>query len=382
MTIPLQIRSKSHVYPVHLGPRLLGQTGSLLRAQPFARSGTKCAVITDETVFSLYGTRLEASLLEAGYLPVMFTCPVGEGSKSLTELGRLAQRLAEAQLDRTAFIVALGGGVVGDLAGFLAAIYHRGVPFVQIPTTIVSQVDSAIGGKTGVNLPAGKNLLGSFHPPSLVIADVQTLDTLPAREFNEGIAEAIKHAVIRDPDLLESLANLDRRDVTALEAVIRRNLEIKADIVACDEFERGGERALLNFGHTVGHAVEQAAGYGRLLHGEAISLGMVAAARLSMRKAGLSEAQYASLIHALERFNLPTVLPEDCSTETILESMARDKKFECGGIRFVLTSALGSAFVSAPGQVTWEDLRRETQALRHAESPFASGGGLAAPGFT
>ena len=264
----------------------------------------------------------------------------------------------------TAFLIALGGGVVGDLTGFLAAVYYRGIPYIQVPTTIVSQVDSAIGGKTGVNLTAGKNLLGAFHPPSLVLADIETLGSLPAREFNEGMAEAIKHAIICDQHLLTSLLALDRNDTQALGAVIHRNLEIKAKIVARDEFERGGERALLNFGHTIGHGIEQAAGYGRLLHGEAISLGMVAAARLSVRRAGLPMSHYAEIIAALHHFHLPVTLPEDVSTSAVLESMGKDKKFESGSIRFVLTPMLGKAFLSDRGSITRGDLQRETDDLR------------------
>ena len=362
----LEIHSKSHPYFVHMGEGLLTHAGVLVREQAFGRVGRTCALVTDTTVAALYGSVVQESLRRAGYETEVFVVPAGESSKSLAVLGRLAEQMAASGLDRTSFIVALGGGVVGDLTGFLAAVYHRGVPFVQVPTTVVAQVDSAIGGKTGINLAAGKNLLGTFYPPALVIADVQTLSSLPAREFNEGIAEAIKHAIIRDPDLLSSLKKLDRSNAAALTAVIRRNLEIKGAIVGRDEFERTGDRALLNFGHTVGHGIEQAAGYGRFLHGEAISLGMVAAARLSKRKAGLSSDDYAGIISALEHFRLPTTLPPDVGTDDVLKSVARDKKFESSEIRFVLTPRLGAAFVSAPGQVTWDDLREELENLRRS----------------
>ena len=364
MISQLQIRSSSHSYNVQLGEGLLAHVGCLIREQSFGRTGEICAVITDETVRPLYASMLEQSLRDAGFIPRTLTVPAGESSKSLEELGRLAEIMARSGFDRGAFIVALGGGVVGDLAGFLAAVYYRGIPFVQVPTTVVAQVDSSIGGKTGVNLPAGKNLLGAFYPPALVIADVQTLASLPDREFNEGIAEAIKHAIIRDPDLLARLEKLDRADSAALVGIIRRNLEIKAEIVEGDEFERSGDRALLNFGHTVGHAVEQAAGYGRFRHGEAVSLGMVAAARLSCRKSGLAAADYVKIVRALEHFRLPTMLPDDVSTEDILASMTRDKKFEHREVRFVLTPEIGQAFVSTAGQVTWNDLREEVESLR------------------
>ena len=360
----LEVCSKSHTYPLYLGRGLLANVGLILQGHGFARRGGRCAIITDATVGALYARTVEDSLRASRFVPSLFAVPPGEGSKSLEEVGRLTEALAQSGLDRQSFIVALGGGVVGDLAGFVASIYHRGIALVQIPTTVLAQVDSAVGGKTGVNLPAGKNLLGAFYPPALVVADVETLTTLPAREFNEGMAEAVKHAVIRDADLLARLIILDRGDVPALTAVIRRNLEIKADIVAGDEFERGGDRALLNFGHTIGHAIEQAAGYGRLLHGEAISLGLVAAARLSMRKVGLSSAEYTTILHALHHFRLPTMLPEGFPTEAALGSMARDKKFEAGEIRFVLTPKIGKACLSAPGQVTWDDLRHELTRLR------------------
>ena len=365
MMPPLQIRSKDHAYAVHLGRDLLGEVGRLIgeEGQPWFRPGASCAVVTDGNVAPLYGKIVEDSLRKAGFVPTLWVVPAGETSKSLAELGRLADSLASSGLDRIGFIVALGGGVIGDLAGFLASVFHRGIPFVQVPTTVVAQVDSSVGGKTGVNLPSGKNLLGTFYPPALVIADVQTLASLPDREFNEGMAEAIKHAVIRDAGLLQRLLELDRTDGAALAAVVRRNLEIKAEIVASDEFERDGTRALLNFGHTVGHAIEQAAGYGQFLHGEAVSLGLVAAARLSRHQAGLSADAYGQIMAALRHFRLPTELPTNLPLEAVLQSMARDKKFEGGAIRFVLTPRLGQAFVSAPGMVTWEDLRREVKAL-------------------
>ena len=284
----------------------------------------------------------------------------------MREVARVADLLVAAGLDRHGFVVALGGGVVGDLAGFAASIYYRGIPFVQIPTTVIAQCDSAIGGKTGVNTAAGKNLLGSFYPPALVLADVDTLATLPDREFNEGFAEVIKHGVIRDRALIGRAVALRRNDRAELAAIVRRNLEIKAEIVAQDEFERHDLRALLNFGHTVGHAIEQAAGYGHFLHGEAISLGLVAAARLSVRKVGLPESESRELLLALKSFGLPTSLPNALSTETILESLARDKKFEAGQIRFVLAPRLGYAVVSPPGQVTWDDIRQEVENLRQS----------------
>ncbi len=362
-TSALEIRSSTHTYPIHLGSGLLAQTGTFLRRHGPGKPGGACAVVTDETVAPLYADIVLASLRAEGFAPHLLTVPSGERSKSLAEVERLSGELAHAGLDRHAFIVALGGGVVGDLAGFLAAVYYRGIPCVQIPTTVVSQVDSSVGGKTGVNLAAGKNLVGAFHPPALVLADVDTLKTLPVREFNEGMAEAIKHAAIRDRGLLDQLVALHRHDPAELTAIIRRNLEIKADIVARDEFERG-DRALLNFGHTLGHAIEQAAGYGRYLHGEAVSLGIVAAARLSRRVAGLPLEDYNALLAGLRHFGLPTALPPDFPVAAALESMARDKKFASGAVRFVLCPALGTAYLSETGQITTDDLRHELENLR------------------
>ena len=361
---PLEVRSSSHAYEVRVGEGLLETCGQILQSFSFVKPDARCAVITDETVARLYAARVMSSLAAAGFRPSLATVAPGEASKSMPEVARVADLLVTAGLDRHGFIVALGGGVVGDLAGFVASIYYRGVPCVQLPTTIIAQCDSSIGGKTGVNTAAGKNLLGSFHPPALVLADVGALDTLPDREFNEGFAEVIKHGVIRDPALVARAVALRRGDHAELGAIVRRNLEIKAEIVARDEFERLDLRALLNFGHTVGHAIEQAAGYGHFLHGEAISLGMVAAARLSVRRAGLPEPQAREILAALRRFDLPVTLPASISTAAILDSLARDKKFAAGQIRFVLAPCLGYAVVSQPGQVTWDDLREEVESLR------------------
>jgi 3-dehydroquinate synthase len=255
----------------------------------------------------------------------------------MMEAEAICVRMTEAGLDRSSFVVALGGGMVGDLAGFAAAIYHRGIPCVQIPTTLLAQVDSSIGGKTAVNTAAGKNLIGAWHQPALVISDVDTLETLPPREFRQGFAELIKHAVIRDAGMLQHFSRDD------LSALIRRNIEIKAAIVAADERETTGERALLNFGHTIGHAIERAGEYGSFLHGEAVSLGMVAACEISVRKAGLSEADRERIVRTLEAFDLPTRLPTDFPREKITAAIRVDKKFARGEVRFVVVPAIGSA---------------------------------------
>jgi len=248
--------------------------------------------------------------------------------------------------------------VVGDLTGFVAAIYHRGIPYVQVPTTLLAQVDSSIGGKTAVNTAAGKNMIGAWHHPTLVIADVDTLDTLPPREWKQGFAEVLKHAIIRDAEMFELLQHFDRKDIAAL---VRRNIEIKAKIVAADERETKGERALLNFGHTVGHAIERAGNYRNFLHGEAVSLGVVAACEISLRKAGLSETERDRILRTLLAFDLPTRLPADVPREKILNAIRFDKKFKRQEVRFVVTPAIGSARLAT--DVTVDDIAAALEKL-------------------
>jgi 3-dehydroquinate synthase len=346
-------------YEVQIGRGLLITLGE--SARNLFPQGKKCALVTDSTVGPLYAEQALESLRKAGFSPHLITVPAGEPSKSFACLEEIVREMIRVGLDRKAFLIALGGGVIGDLAGFAAAIHFRGIPYIQVPTTVLAQVDSSVGGKTGINSPEGKNLIGAFHQPKLVIADLATLDSLPKRAWNEGFAEIIKHAAIQDADmvpLIESVA----AGTGSMEALIARNVGIKGRIVAADEFETKGLRALLNFGHTIGHAIEACAGYGELLHGEAIALGMKAALHLSCEKADLS-AGAAAKIHSLIRaFDLPEILPEAITTEAILEKMSRDKKFEQGAIRFVLLSELGASHVSSA--VTLEDIARVTEGLR------------------
>ena len=339
------------------GPGLLAQTGTLC-AGAGLRGG--CAVITDENVGPFHGAAVIEALTSAGFSPQLLAVPAGEHSKSMTAAEGLVDRLLAAGLDRGSFVVALGGGVVGDLAGFVAAIYLRGIPCVQIPTTIVAQVDSSVGGKTGVNARAGKNLIGAFHQPRLVLADILTLETLPDREYREGFAEVIKHAVIRDAAMLDDLDPAAAR--ASLAPLIARNIAIKAGIVSQDEEERAGLRALLNFGHTVGHAIENVAGYGKFLHGEAISLGMAAALEISQRKYGLSAADAGRFRAKLQAYGLPVTMPSDLDTGALLAAMRHDKKFSEGRIRYVVTPRLGEAFVA--DDVTENDLRAAIDSLR------------------
>jgi 3-dehydroquinate synthase len=348
----------SRQYESIVGWQILHRTGELVRE---VLPPSRCAVITDSHVGPLYADVVTRSLEQAGFKPTVIAVAAGEESKSMGRVETVCDRMIAAGLDRGAFVVALGGGVIGDLAGFVASIYYRGIPNVQIPTTVVAQVDSAIGGKTGVNAREGKNLIGSFHQPVQVITDPALLASLPDREFNEGVAEIVKHAVIRDAPMLADLrVAIDSNPV----GLIARNQQIKAQIVSEDEFEKTGLRALLNFGHTIGHAIENAAGYGRYLHGEAVSLGISAALALSVEKAGLPLHQAKKVRAALSAFDLPTQLPEEVSEEALMNALRKDKKFEAGSIRFVLTRSLGSAFVSK--EITEADVRRVIRNLKEA----------------
>jgi 3-dehydroquinate synthase len=359
-TVSLSLANDDYV--VLAGSGLLEQTASLISLHTKIRSRV-AAVVTDSNVGPRYAKTVVDSLEASGIRTCLIEVPAGEASKSMEKVTEICREMLRAGLDRKSFLVALGGGVVGDLAGFAAAIFQRGIPCVQIPTTIVSQVDSSVGGKTGVNTPEGKNLLGAFHQPQLVLADVGTLASLPEREFDEGFAEIIKHAAIRDESLFDLVENTATVRDHLIE-LVTRNVGIKAAVVEEDERETTGTRALLNFGHTIGHGIEAAGGYGRFLHGEAISLGLVAATRLSVALAGLPQEQADRIIACLEAYGLPTVLAGDVKDEAILEAMARDKKFEAGGIRFVLLNALGSAFVSA--EVSMDQIQSAISDLRKA----------------
>ncbi|GAA5125738.1 3-dehydroquinate synthase [Luteolibacter yonseiensis] len=347
-------------YNVLVEPGLLAQAGKTLKKAGI--TNPRVAVISDETVAGFHSASLMDSLAAEGLQPTLHLVPSGEASKSMTHVEALCREMIRAGHDRKSLVVALGGGVVGDLAGFVASIFYRGIPFVQVPTTIVAQVDSSVGGKTGVNVGEGKNLLGAFHQPRLVIVDPDTLGTLPDREFHEGFAEAIKHAAIRDAGMLEELASLDPSGRGVPADLIARNIAIKARVVEADEHETRDIRALLNFGHTIGHGIEASVPYGRMLHGEAISLGIRAALLVSERHAGLSPADSAKVISLLEKFHLPLVLAPEISTETVMEKLSRDKKFSSGAIRFVVLEGLGSAKVI--DTVTSGDLRQAIEHLR------------------
>lgn len=356
-TVHVDLAERS--YQVMVARGILKEAGQHITAVGLAG---KCAVISDSKVAPLHAATLIDSLKNAGLSPTLHVIPSGEASKSMTRANELCEELAAAGHDRKSFVIALGGGVVGDLAGFVAAIFYRGIPFVQAPTTIVSLVDSSVGGKTGVNLLEGKNLVGAFHQPRLVLVDSATLETLPDREYHEGYAEAIKHAAIRDAAMLDDLAALDPKTRAVPDALISRNIAIKARVVEADEHETLGIRALLNFGHTIGHGIEASVPYGEMLHGEAISLGMRAALYLSEKLAGLSAAESAQILSLLRHFQLPLVLSPAITTDTIMKKLSRDKKFSAGEIRFVLLDQAGSAFVSR--DVTPNDLIEAIEFLR------------------
>jgi len=362
-TVHVDLAERS--YDVLVAGGILHQAGEFIVQAGLA--GRRAAIISDETVARLHAGTLVNSLEAAGFQPTLHTVPAGEVSKSMGQAESLCRAMIRGGHDRKSMVIALGGGVVGDLAGFVAAIFQRGLPIVQIPTTIVAQVDSSVGGKTGVNVTEGKNLLGSFHQPSLVLVDPETLCTLPDREFHEGFAEAIKHAAIRDAAMLDELAALDPANREVSADLIARNIAIKARVVEADEHETRGVRALLNFGHTIGHGIEASVPYGEMLHGEAISLGMRAALFLSERHAGLAPESAAKIRGLLERFHLPLVLPEAITTGTVMEKLATDKKFAAGVIRFVVLDAPGSARVSVA--ITHADLREAIEDLRETPLP-------------
>jgi 3-dehydroquinate synthase len=329
-------------YTIKVGPRLLARLGTECAR---LKLGRRCAIITDTNVGREYAKPVYNSLVRAGFDPSLVIVPAGETAKSLKSVQTCYDRLASHRLERKSFIVALGGGVVGDLAGFVAATFLRGIPFVQVPTTLLAHVDSSVGGKVGVNLKVGKNLVGAFHQPRLVICDLDTLTTLPTREYRAGLAEVIKYGIIYDAELFnrieKQIPRLLRREPKTLGEIIARCCEIKAAVVGQDETE-GGLRAILNFGHTLGHALEAISGYGKHLHGEAISIGQVAAARLSAEVAGLPAQDVGRITNLFERMGLPTsVKLTNGQRIKLLASTKLDKKVSGGEVKFVLARRIG-----------------------------------------
>jgi len=324
----------SSAYPVHIGRGLLAQSGKLIRTVTSART---CAVVTDSTVGPLYASTVLASLEQEGIRTHLYTFPAGEQSKNLSTYGSLLEFLAERKLTRSDFIVALGGGVTGDMAGFAAATYQRGIDYIQIPTTFLAASDSSVRGKTAVDLGAGKNLVGAFWQPKMVICDTAAFDTLPKDTFADGIAETVKHGMIADADFFRFLMAEDIHE--KIDDVVRRNVEIKAAVVGEDEFERG-KRKLLNFGHTLGHAIEKLSNFS-LTHGHAVAIGMVLATRAA-EKLGYSPAGTLDTVLACSRhFDLPT---QCCySAEEIYNAATGDKKRSGGSIDVVVLEEIGRA---------------------------------------
>ncbi|XZG70186.1 3-dehydroquinate synthase [Chitinibacteraceae bacterium HSL-7] len=330
-------------YDIHIAGGLLTRAELILPLLPQKR----VAIVTNTTVAPLYLDALAQPLRAAGVQVQEIILPDGEEFKTADSLMQILDALLAERAERKTTLIALGGGVIGDMTGFAAAVYQRGVPFIQIPTTLLSQVDSSVGGKTGINHPLGKNMIGAFYQPRLVLADLATLTTLPPREFSAGMAEIIKYGLIDDLPFFEWLeANIDAlmaRDTEALAYAIEHSCQNKARIVAADEKEQG-QRALLNLGHTFGHAIESGMGYGVWLHGEAVAAGMVMAAYASRELGQISDEDIARIKTLLVKAGLPVVSP-DLGTERYLELMAQDKKVDSGKIKFILMSALGQSYI-------------------------------------
>lgn len=343
LTLNVDLQGRS--YPIIIGAGLLGDARLIL---PYLGSG-RAVIVTNETVAGLYLVRFEENLRQAGVDVFSISLPDGERYKTWETLNSIFDTMLAERCDRMTTVIALGGGVVGDMAGFAAATYQRGVPYIQIPTTLLAQVDSSVGGKTAINHPLGKNMIGAFYQPRLVLSDLSTLSSLPRRELSAGLAEVVKYGAIMDADffawLEKNMERLMARDPDALGYAVEQSCKSKADIVAADEREVG-RRALLNFGHTFGHAIEAGLGFGTWLHGEAVSAGMLLAASLSARQGELSENDLSRLADVLERAGLP-VRPPALGAQRYLELMGYDKKVQGGKLRLVLLRSIGDAYLTA-----------------------------------
>ena len=341
LTVSLADRS----YPIHIGNGLLGQADLIL---PHLKR-KQVAIVSNTTVAPLYMQAIAQPLRDAGVSVIEIILPDGEAYKNNDTLQTIYDHLLQNRCERNTTLIALGGGVIGDLTGYAAATYLRGVPFIQVPTTLLSQVDSSVGGKTGINHPLGKNMIGAFYQPKLVLADIDTLKTLPQRELSAGIAEVIKYGLIRDADFFDWLETnmqaLMTLDTAVTSYAIYRSCQNKAEVVAADEHEQG-ERALLNLGHTFGHAIENAMGYGVWLHGEAVATGTVMAADLSQRMGWLDAAQVQRIKTIMQAAKLPVEAP-DLGADEYLRLMQLDKKVADGRIRLILQQAIGKAIITA-----------------------------------
>ena len=351
LTVAMGARS----YAINIGAGLLNQLTPILEIS----AGARIVVVSNTTVFPLYGEALMARLSAHGIEAIKVVLPDGEAYKDWQTLQLIFDALVTNACDRSTTLLALGGGVIGDMVGFAASTYQRGIPFVQLPTTLLAQVDSSVGGKTAINHPLGKNMMGAFYQPKLVVIDTATLATLPTREYQSGIAEIIKYGVALNRHFFDWLeANMDAlnsRDNAALAYAIRRSCEIKAEVVADDEFEtkKIGGRALLNFGHTFGHAIETALGYGEWLHGEAVACGMAIATEFSAELGRIDKPSAARIVALIKRTGLPTTRP-NISADIMLQHMSRDKKNTAGTIRLIMLDAIGQTQVE--GSITRETI--------------------------
>ncbi|HPC74102.1 MAG TPA: 3-dehydroquinate synthase [Syntrophales bacterium] len=354
-------RKYSASYDIHIGRGILDRLALILSKNGW---GSRYFIVTDAVVSQLHGDRVADVLGRTGLAVERLDLPAGETSKNIQTCVNVAEQLAQRGADRTSALIALGGGVVGDVTGFVASIFMRGIPHVQVPTTLLAQVDSSIGGKTGVDVPSAKNMLGTFCQPRAVFIDIDFLETLPAREFTNGLAEIVKYGMIEDPDLLEDLTSgmeaLDRRDKRFLETIISRSCRIKKTIVEIDETERGLRR-ILNFGHTVGHALEAESSYA-LSHGESVALGMNAATVLSERLGYLSAEDREHMLSVIRHMGLPDRIPAGLDTEGIMARLKRDKKKAGESIHFVLLKRPGMPFVN--GGVPLELVRETIEAMK------------------
>ncbi len=341
----MKVRLGDRTYSILIGSGIFDKTGSTL--SKVAKS-KRVAIISNRKVDKLFGGICRNSLEKSGFNVSTLALPDGERFKNLAQIEKIYKFLVKENFDRSDTIVALGGGVVGDMAGFAAATYMRGITFVQAPTTLLAQVDSSVGGKTGVDFPGGKNLIGAFYQPATVIADISALQTLPEREFRCGMAEVIKYGIIKDRNLFSFLEKnvgiIRKRKVSPLKKIVAASCRIKADVVERDERE-AGVRALLNYGHTFGHAIETALGFQKLKHGEAVAIGMVQAARFSCRVGLASDATVKKISNLIKAYGLPVSMPASLTPQEVVAGMKHDKKIICGRIRFVLIKNIGDSVI-------------------------------------
>ncbi len=353
----IEVNLDGRSYPIMIEEGMLRSGKAVSILTELAGNSSVC-IVTHPILARLYAHELAEGLRREGVSVHLVTFPSGERYKRLSTVYRLYTRFVEAEMDRSSVVVALGGGVAGDLAGFAAATYLRGIRLVQIPTTLLAQVDASIGGKTGVDLPVGKNLAGAFHQPAAVLIDPSVLMTLPIRELRAGLAEIIKYGIICDKQFFSEIAStvpyMLQKELNPLTEAIIRSCEIKADVVSRDEQDRN-LRAILNFGHTIGHALEAATNYRRYLHGEAVAIGMVSAAMIGEELGITSDNVTMNIRDVLEKASLPTVFPEDVSIEAILQAVRLDKKSQGGIVRFILASSIGEVIISE--SVSQEDIR-------------------------